>query len=165
MSDNFEIVKVNYDDIPQLAQVANSIWHEYFTPIIGKQQVEYMVDKFQSVKGLTEQFSNGYAYYFAKEKGIIVGYCGVQPQGEKLFLSKLYLQKENRGKGFAGIMFNYIKQLAGKQNKKSIYLTVNRYNTNTIDVYKHLGFIVTKEQKTDIGSGFYMDDYVMEYML
>ena len=42
------------------------------------------------------------------------------------------------------------------------WLTVNRYNDHTIDVYKHWGFTVAREQCADIGNGFVMDDYVME---
>ena len=59
------IQKVTRTDVPTLAKVAEGIWHEYFTPIIGTQQVEYMVEKFQSVNGITNQLDNGYEYYFA----------------------------------------------------------------------------------------------------
>lgn len=35
-------------DIAKLAKLANEIWHQHFTPIIGEAQVNYMVDQFQS---------------------------------------------------------------------------------------------------------------------
>ena len=54
------VQKVISTNIQPLAEVASEIWHEYYTPIIGLQQVEYMVEKFQSVKGITEQIENGY---------------------------------------------------------------------------------------------------------
>lgn len=93
------IRKVENSDIEVLAEKANEIWHEYFIPIIGLEQVEYMVEKFQSVKGLTQQINQGYSYYFALVDDSVVGYFGVQPQCDKLFLSKLYLEKQSRGKG------------------------------------------------------------------
>lgn len=158
---NISIKKVKQNDIQTLAEVANEIWHEYFTPIIGLQQVEYMVDKFQSVKGITSQLDNGYEYYFAMHNGEIAGYFGIQLQSDNLFLSKLYLKKDFRGKGIASQMLAYIKNIACYNNKSKITLTVNRHNYHTIDVYKHFGFDIEKEQKADIGNGFYMDDYVM----
>lgn len=158
-----EIKRVQVNEIPKLAEVANEIWHEYFIPIIGEKQVEYMVEKFQSVKGITEQSEKGYEYYFALYDDEIVGYFGIQPQEEKLFLSKLYLKKRFRGKGIATKLFSYIVDIAKSYDKKLIYLTVNKHNDNTISVYKHMGFKIVSEQKADIGKGFYMDDYIMEY--
>ena len=155
------IKRVKQEDIQTLAEVANEIWHEYFTPIIGLQQVEYMVDKFQSVKGITAQLEAGYEYYFVTYNGEIAGYFGIQLQSDNLFLSKLYLKKAFRGKGIATQMLAYIKNIACDNSKSKITLTVNRYNYHTIDVYKHFGFEIEKEQKADIGNGFYMDDYVM----
>ncbi len=162
---SISIEKVEPSRVEALAEVANGIWHEYFTPLLGIEQVEYMVDKFQSVKGITSQLDSGYEYYFALFGEEIAGYFGVQPQDDSLFLSKLYLKKEFRGKGVATKMLAYIKDIAKKYGANKITLTVNRYNHNTIEVYKHFGFDIIKEQKADIGNGFYMDDYVMALQL
>ena len=62
---SISIEKVEPSRVEALAEVANGIWHEYFTPLLGIEQVEYMVDKFQSVKGITSQLDSGYEYYFA----------------------------------------------------------------------------------------------------
>lgn len=45
---------------------------------------------------------------------------------------------------------------------ESIYLTVNKNNTNTISAYIKLGFEIVDSIITDIGSNFVMDDYIME---
>ena len=37
-------------DIRALAALATEIWHEYFTAIISKEQIDYMVEKFQIPK-------------------------------------------------------------------------------------------------------------------
>ena len=92
----------------------------------------------------------------------ITGYAGLQEANGKLFLSKLYIAKENRGKKIASEAFLFIEELARKRNLKSIWLTVNRNNTHAIDVYKAKGFSIIRTQVTDIGNGFVMDDYVFE---
>jgi len=47
VSDEIQIVTIEC--------LAYEIWNEYFTPIIGKAQVDYMLEKFQSKKVITEQ--------------------------------------------------------------------------------------------------------------
>lgn len=149
-------------DINTLCTIADGIWHEYFTPIIGLAQVEYMVDKFQSVPAVTEQLKNGYEYYFMMLEGEPIGYTGIHPEDGTLFLSKLYLKKEHRGKGYARQAMNFLEALTKERGLSKIWLTVNRYNDNTIAAYKAMGLTVAREQKADIGNGFYMDDFVME---
>ena len=41
----------------------------------------------------------------------------------------------------------------------AIELNVNRFNPS-IAVYEHLGMRRIRAEKNDIGSGYYMDDYV-----
>ena len=41
----------------------------------------------------------------------------------------------------------------------------NKNNTKTLDIYKHLGFEIVREEVTDIGEGYVMDDYVLEYRI
>ena len=42
-------------EIHEIANLAEEIWHQHFTPIIGEAQVNYMVEKFQSYPALREQ--------------------------------------------------------------------------------------------------------------
>ena len=154
------------EDILLLAKKADIVWHEYFKTILSLEQIDYMVEKFQSACAITNQIEeNGYEYYFIKYKEEIAGYTAIKKEEDKLFLSKLYILKEYRKKGLSSFAFSFIKNYAVKNLLKSVYLTVNRENTDSIDVYKHWGFDIIKEQKADIGKGFYMDDYIMEKKL
>ena len=148
--------------IEELCAMAEEIWHEHFTPIIGAAQVEYMVEKFQSIPAVTEQIANGYEYYLLLLEGRAIGYTGIHAENGELFLSKLYLRKENRGKGYARQAMNFLEDLCRQRGLSKIWLTVNRYNSNTIAAYKAMGLVTVREQKADIGNGFFMDDYIME---
>ena len=150
-----EFKKVN--DIKELASLASSIWHEYWTCILTPEQIDYMVENFQSEKAIKNQIEN-YTYYFIIKDGAKAGYFGISDKKEYLFLSKLYLKKEYRHQGLGKKAFEKIKELA---NDKPIRLTVNKYNTNTINAYKKWGFEIIDAVVTDIGSGFVMDDYIM----
>ncbi len=49
--------------IETVARLACEIWNQHFIPIIGKAQVDYMLEKFQSKRAISEQIENGYSYY------------------------------------------------------------------------------------------------------
>ena len=162
-----EMVRVEDDEsIQKLSKIADEVWHQHFSTILSPEQIDYMVDKFQSVKAMTEQMrSSGYEYYFIEVDGITVGYTGIRPEEEKLFLSKLYILKQYRGKQYASHAFKFLKEICKERGLHAIWLTVNRYNYDTIHIYEKKGFQTIRTQVSDIGNGFVMDDYVMELKL
>lgn len=155
----------NDEDIISFFNLANNIWHEYFPCILEKEQIDYMVNMFFSQNAMKQSINDGYEFYFVQHNEENIGFIVIHPEKEKLFLSKFYLKLKKRGKGFAGKMMSFVKTRARELNLHSIYLTVNKYNTHTIDVYKHFGYKTTSSERTDIGEGFIMDDYVMELTL
>lgn len=151
------------EQIEELAQLADKIWHEHFAAIISPEQIDYMVDVFQSYNAINEQLQRmGYSYYFVCVGDKNVGYFGIKQDGNKLFLSKLYIMKDYRGKGYASETFNYLEQMCREQQLKAIWLTVNRNNEIPIKVYEKKGFKTVSTQLADIGNGYVMDDYIME---
>jgi len=151
------------EQIKIFAKMAEIVWNEHFTSIIGKEQVDYMLERFQSENAVTDQINNhGYEYYFIGIDGNKVGYIGIRKEEEKMFLSKLYILKAYRKKGYASLAFEFLRDMCKENGLKSIYLTVNKYNMDTIQVYQAKGFKIIKDQVSDIGNGYVMDDYVME---
>ncbi|MDO5784052.1 MAG: GNAT family N-acetyltransferase [Eubacteriales bacterium] len=146
-----------------LAALADEIWHEFFPSIISEGQINYMLKKFQSAPAMREQIATGgYRYYFVMRGDEAIGYIGIQPEDELLFLSKLYLKKEYRGHGYGRQMIDFVVQQARELGKSGVYLTVNRFNDGSVGVYHATGFEVVRTQATDIGSGYVMDDYVFQ---
>lgn len=151
------------EQITQLAALAEEIWREHFTPILPAGQVDYMLEKFQSAPAMTRQMAEeNYRYFFLERDGKAIGYTGIKSEDGKLFLSKLYIQKQHRGNGYASEAFAFLEALCRKEGLSAIWLTVNRFNYNTIAVYQKKGFVAVREQVADIGGGYVMDDYVME---
>ncbi|MDD5934966.1 MAG: GNAT family N-acetyltransferase [Clostridiales bacterium] len=153
----------NEKDLIYLAELADEIWHQHFITILSEDQIDYMVEKFQSFAAMKNQMLNqGYEYYFIVADGETVGYTGIKNDVDKLFLSKLYIKKAFRGKHYASAVFEQLKEICRQRNLKAIWLTVNRFNDQTIAVYQKKGFQTIRTQVTDIGEGYVMDDYVME---
>ena len=153
-------------DIKELAKLAESIWLEHWLPKLPKGQTEYMIEKFQSEKAIIEQIANdNYVYFYLKEGETILGYTGLSLRPDQLFLSKLYVKAEFRNQGFGRKAFEEIKKFARENGKDRVVLTVKKTNAPTIAAYKNWGFSIIDSIVTDIGSGYVMDDYVMEYRL
>lgn len=162
----FEMVSVklaeNNDDIKKIAALAEIIWHEYFSSLLSPEQIDYMVEKFQSYEAISEAVNNdGYKYYMAYCGDDLCGYLGYHNEGGgTVFISKIYVRADMRRKGIASAMLERLRK--DEKGVDKWYLTVNRYNSGSIAVYEKRGFKTVKEQVTDIGSGFVMDDFVME---
>ena len=150
-------------DIMEVNRLAGLIWHEAYRGIISREQIAYMVERFQSVRAITEQVAlDGYRYFLLVDEGRAVGYCGVQMRDGELFLSKIYLLAEVRGRGLFPQMLEHLTDLCRDRGLRTIRLTVNRHNERAIGAYRRAGFREVRTQVTDIGGGYVMDDYVME---
>lgn len=150
------------DQIETIERLAVEIWSQHFIPIIGKAQVDYMLEKFQSKAAISEQIENGYLYFLFGDRNQNIGYMAVLPQAERLFLSKLYIVSSERGKGYGRKAIAFLEKLAIENGACRISLTVNRHNSDTIKAYESLGFQNVGTVVQDIGGGFVMDDYQME---
>ena len=82
-----------------------------------------------------------------------------------MFLSKIYLAKDFRGQGLGKQAMDFVSKRAIDLKCKSVSLGVNRFNANSIEAYKSMGFKIVGEMITDIGKGFVMDDYKMKKFL
>ena len=148
--------------IKALAKLADGIWHEYFVALLSADQIDYMVDRFQSETALHKAIKQeAYQYWIAYLGKEAICYLGVCPKADTLFLSKLYLKKAYRGKGYANMMLKQAEQAAKKYDLPSITLTCNKYNTHSLDVYRHKGFVICDAVVSDIGNGYVMDDYIL----
>ncbi len=145
--------------------LADAIWREHYIPIIGIEQVEYMLKNFQSVEVMYSQYNEGYQYFLIHFNDEPVGYLSFIKQDNSLFLSKIYVSKNYRGKKIGKAAMDFVQESALEQTCRSITLGVNKYNSKSIAAYKAMGFKRVGEVVTDIGNGFVMDDYKMEKVL
>jgi RimJ/RimL family protein N-acetyltransferase len=152
-----------------ISALAGEIWREHYTPLIGEAQVAYMLEKFQSPEQIAADIkSHDYTYFTAEsvKPEELVGYCACQPRQDHLFLSKIYVHTDHRGKGISrSFLEEAIALCHWEYEFDRIRLTVNKYNNTAITVYQKWGFTVADSVKTDIGEGFFMDDYIMELRL
>ena len=178
-----KVEPVHYLDA--LAEMAHDIWFEYWPAHIGVDQTAYMVEQFQSKAAIARDIAaHDYEYYFViDEAGKAVGYVGIAPErfsddlknphakahgeaitplhADRLFISKIYLYAEERGKHYSSQILEWLRDYARKLGLTGMYLTVNKGNELGIRAYKGNGFDIIESVEADIGNGFVMDDYIM----
>ncbi|MBU1109922.1 MAG: GNAT family N-acetyltransferase [Candidatus Riflebacteria bacterium] len=158
-----EIVRVvTSEQIEITAELADKIWREHYTPIIGTAQVDYMITKFQSPDAIRAQIDqNELTYYLLYSDREPAGYFAIQVKTEEVFLSKLYVKSSLRKRGLAAKALGFIKNVAADNCLRRISLTINKNNSASLAAYERLGFKNEKAVVTDIGNGFVMDDFIL----
>ncbi len=160
---DMEFAELFVDDVAGIREMSAMAWsivRECFDPLIGREQNDYMLEMFQSESSIKKQLGEGSRYFFVKDHaGRNVGFTAFYPKGGVLYLSKFYLHKRERGKGYARRIMAFVIGQARSAGLAGIELNVNR-NNGARFVYEHLGFRIAREEKKDIGGGFCMDDYV-----
>ena len=96
----FDWVKIETDEqIKELCALAKKSGYEYSICFISQEQIDYMLEKFQSEQVVKAQMNyQQYSYYFLEEDGENFGYFAVQKQKDNLFLSKIYIKRTSEAK-------------------------------------------------------------------
>lgn len=148
-------------EIAVLYPVIVEIWQEWFTPIIGAKQVDFMLHNYQSKENIEAEIKRGARYFALLKEDEIIGYTAYEIKDTAIYISKLYIKKEFRGQGLMREIFTWYDNLSEKLGLKQ-QLRVNRDNAHSIAVYEHCGFKIVATKDDEIGNGFIMNDYILE---
>lgn len=79
-------------EVEELFIVLERIWREVFTPIIGANQVEYMMENYQSPQNIMQEIEDGAHYFLLVLDGKPIGYTAYEineeiGKGKKLHLN------------------------------------------------------------------------------
>lgn len=148
----------------QIEKMAREIWSEHYFPIVGRPQIEYMLDRFQSAEAIAEQVEdNGFDYYLICADGGYAGYFATVPDPElkRMMLSKIYVGNAHRRQGIGRRVLDFIEEQCRQRGYSRIWLTVYRGNKQSIEWYRRRGFRIDGPYIQDIGGGFVMNDFKM----
>ncbi len=158
--------KITKKQLLVIKDLAYAIWPFTYGDILSEAQLDFMLDSFYSTANLERQMDNGQVFELLLDDTNVLGFVAYElncNETELLKLHKIYLLPETQGKGFGKFMIDEIVRIAKSNNQQGIYLNVNKYNTAKF-FYEKVGFTIVKEEVIDIGNGYVMDDYVMEYL-
>ena len=160
-----KLITVDTILVKQLSSFASDVFIDYYNDFIGHEQVQYMANMFLSEEAINKLISKGAIFKLVYENQSPVAFCEYVIDGNKVFLSKFYVEKTYRNKGIGRMMLNSCIDYAKQNNINLIYLTVNKNNKASIDKYLHIGFKVIDAVVNDIGNNYVMDDYIMQLQI
>jgi diamine N-acetyltransferase len=143
-----------------IEELARTIWHKHYIPIVGEAQVNYMLNEMYSTQALQKQQEEGQHFYLIVNNESEVGFVSISTADAKnLMLHKFYILQEKQNTGLGTLVFKKIVEEL--YTPQTIRLTVNRQNYKSINFYFKLGFKIEKVEDFDIGNNFFMNDFVM----
>ena len=164
MPSTMQSVLVNSPALYQAcAALAAKIWRAHYIPLIGAEQVQYMLETVQSAAAIEQSIVDGCQYFLLRDNADIdIGYCAYEQRDDHCFLSKLYLDADQRGSGYGAAALALVEEATRACGNQRICLTVNKDNLASIAWYERRGFQRIDDICIDIGNGYVMDDYLLE---
>lgn len=164
-----KFIKATEKDIPLIQNLARRSWENAYAKILSAEQIEYMLKTMYSHKEISKQLQDADYHYFLifdEIKKTFEGFLGYEHGYEQntTKLHRIYLIPESKGKGLGKMSIDFLKQKVSETHDKRIILNVNKNNTAKM-FYESQGFDVYNEVIVDIGNGFAMDDYEMEFYI
>ncbi|MGK6343657.1 N-acetyltransferase family protein [Chryseobacterium sp. DT-3] len=156
-------------DIPLIQDLARRSWENAYADILSDEQMEYMLSEMYSEAEIGNHLQNpDYHYYIIQDEnnGSYEGFIGFQHHYEERTtkLHRIYLVPESKGKGFGKKALQFLNDKVSESGDQRIILNVNKHNTAR-NFYESQGYKVYDEGIFDIGGGYVMDDYLMEFLI
>lgn len=161
----YKIVNASVSDIPLVRELCFQVWPQTYASMLSQEQISYMLGLMYNEKALEEQMNAGAQFLFLYEEEKPVGFASYQEIAPAVFkLHKIYVLPSEQGKGAGKFIIDHIVARAVQANGKALQLQVNK-NNKARSFYEKLGFAVIEEKVIDIGSGYVMDDFIMEKII
>ncbi|MDH6252612.1 GNAT superfamily N-acetyltransferase [Chryseobacterium sp. H1D6B] len=164
-----KLIAATEKDIPLIQDLARRSWENAYAEILSSEQMEYMLATMYSQEEISNHLKHPkYHYYLILDENTdsfdgFIGYeNGYEEQTTKLH--RIYLVPESKGKGLGKTTLEFLNQKASESGDKRIILNVNKYNAAK-NFYESQGYTVYDEGVFDIGNNFFMDDYLMEFLI
>lgn len=164
-----KLIKATGKDIPLIQDLARRSWKNAYAEILSEEQMEYMLSEMYSEQEIESQLQNSnYHYYLIEDEtnDSYEGFIGYEHNYENKTtkLHRIYLVPESKGKGFGKCALQFLNEKVSENGNNRIILNVNKNNAAR-NFYESQGYKVYGEGIFDIGNGFVMDDYLMEYIV
>ncbi|MGE8529067.1 GNAT family N-acetyltransferase [Chryseobacterium rhizosphaerae] len=164
-----KLIEATAKDIPLIQDLARRSWENAYADILSVEQMEYMLAEMYSETEIENHLQNpDYHYYLIQDENnsSFEGFIGYEhdyePQTTKLH--RIYLVPESKGKGFGKEALQFLNLKVAENGNERIILNVNKYNSAR-NFYESQGYKVFGEGTFDIGRGFVMDDFLMEFLI
>ena len=129
---------------PERAEEVSEIAYPLFAEVydyVPCDMLDEFLEETQTPERIREQIADGLRYAFILEGGVRVGYVCYGMDNQGMYLSKLYIFRESRGRGIGSEVIDAVEAEARAQGAPRIHLDVNYRNEGAIRLYRRKGFV------------------------
>ena len=141
------------DDFENIYSFMKPLWLETYGGFLPNGQILFLLDKYFSPAGLKSYREKGYRYKKIDDAGVLV----FVERETDVYIDKLYLTPNARGKGYAKFVYDELLKLG-----KPLLLNVNQNNERAVACYLKNGFEIVEQTDIELGNGMINRDYVMQ---
>lgn len=150
-----QLSEAGKSDAQRIVKMAWEIWPEWYWPVIGPEQIAYMLENIYQPSQVEKQMDNGQRFFILSLRNQDAGFIGLN-NGR---LEKLYLHRQFRGRGFGQALLEKAEEETKKGNFNSIELNVNRFNPS-LSFYLRHGFEIVRKEDIPFGP-FFLNDFIL----
>ncbi len=164
---HMKFIQAEGKHIQLIRDLAARSWKSAYSEILSEDQIRYMLETMYSEKEISGHLKQQHYHYYLlmdEHQDLFLGFLGFEYhyEPETTKLHRIYLVEESKGKGYGKKAMEFLNRQAGEAGDKRIILNVNKYNPARA-FYESQGYTVYDEGVFDIGHGYVMDDYLMEF--
>lgn len=153
------------NDIECIRNLALEIWPKTYAETFSPQQVIFMLNKWFSEASLQKQMTSGHQYLIINADSKSIGFASYSEVTPFVFkLHKIYILPAYQGLGAGKFTMEKIIAELTAIKASALILNVNQHSPAKA-FYEQLGFTVAKTEFSELGNGYFINDYVMELKL
>lgn len=153
------IIPIDAADLPRVAALAYRIWPEAFAGILPADRIPGMLADIYDLRTLAADIAERHhQYWLATDGERDLGYASAYRADGRVWIKKLYLLAETRGRGLGKALIAAARAHFGSELPVALY--VNDGNAAAIAFYRSQGFEVEKHVPVQMGP-YQFHDYVM----
>lgn len=135
---NYEILKANLYDIPELSRMMKEFYAIDFYPFddkVANENFQRFINEDKYGTCFKIVFEDKIAGYI-----ILVKYFSFEFGGEILFLDELFIKPEFQGKSLGKRALEFVKDYSTENQFKVVLLEIENHNDKAKKLYEHYGF-------------------------
>ncbi len=162
---NISFAAIGAEEAEEVKRWADAIWRVCYVGILSEAQIAYMLERMYAPARIRHEMAEGVKWEWVIASCRRIGYLSYSCDAgsRQAHLHKIYLLPEEQGKGIGQKCLTRAAAAAAAAGCRVLDLNVNKRNRRAIGAYEKFGFRIAAAVVVDIGSGFVMDDYLMEY--
>lgn len=145
-------------DLQTLYDFAAPIWKECYRDVLPLGQIDLLTHKYFDFENARKFKAQGMIYQYVLFDGEPVGFIAYELHEDHVYLDKLYLKNDYRGKHISSAVFDDLIS----RYQKPIRLNVNQGNKLGMRAYLGRGFQVIETKEYPLPGGYVNRDYIME---